>query len=94
MIKKIIAILLIVVISCSLFVACGETRQISASRAQRIALEDMGIKTSQASVHIHPDHREEGTYFNVYITYNGANTTYVVSNTGEIVHKGAGGHSH
>lgn len=94
MIKRIIAILLALVLMCTVLAACGESRQISATRAQKIALEDMGIKANQASVHVHPEHKEEGTYFNVYITYNGVNTTYVISNAGDIVTKGEGGHSH
>ncbi len=94
MLKKIIALLLMLVIVCGVLAACGESRQISATRAQKIALEDMGIKAKQATVHVHPEHKDEGTYFNVYITYNGENIAYVISNTGEIVTKGESQHSH
>ena len=95
--KTTVLILALVCVVCIVGVAlltCGN-EQISSEQALEIVLEDLGITEQEAgSPHIH-----EGTYqnqacYNGYITANGESLTYVVSTTGEILHKGEGEHSH
>ena len=68
---------------------------VSSDEALEIVLEDLGVTSAAAvSPHVH-----EGTYnnkecYNVYVTVSGVPMTYVVSMSGQILHKGTGGHSH
>ena len=92
--KKTIALFLIVCLVGTLFCACGG-KKITAQEAYAIVLEDLGpVGEKVTSNHIH-----EGTYegkpcFNIFITVDGQDFTYVVSQTGKILYKGLGGHSH
>ena len=56
----------------------------------------MGIKESDASeIHCHVGEQDGVAGYNVYITHNGEQTAYFIhGKTGEILHKGAGSHSH
>ncbi len=94
MMKRIISVLLILVVACSMLVACGENKQITAIKAQRIALKDMGAAAELSQVHTHEAKTEDGIYYNVYITYGNQSMTYVIDNEGNIVSKTEGGHSH
>lgn len=98
MLKRTVAIFLLVILVGGLVTACGpEKEPISQAEAVNIAMKDMGIDNSDSpNIHVH-----EGTYknqacFNVYITVGDVSKTYVISvNGGEImgVMNGAG-HSH
>ncbi len=94
MIKRLISVLLVLVVLCSMLVACGESKQITAIKAQRIALKDMGAVADLSQVHTHEAETENGIYYNVYITYGNQSMTYVIDNVGNIVSKTEGAHSH
>lgn len=68
---------------------------ISSDEALEIVLEDLGVTSQQVeSPHIHEGTYENQSCYNIYVTVNGKSMTYVVSTTGEILHKGEGSHSH
>ena len=94
MIKKIVSIVLVLVLVCSLLVACGENKQITAIKAQKIALKDMGAVASLSQVHTHESETENGIYYSVSITYGNQSMTYVIDNAGNIVSKTEGAHTH
>lgn len=95
MTKRIAALLLLVCMAVTLLAACNTNDAIDTEKAKQIALEDMGITEDQADVHVHIAEHEGVACFSVYITYNGAQTEYLIhGKTGEIVSKGAGSHSH
>ena len=89
-----LGVLLILVVMCGSLIACGDTKQITAQKAQKIALKDMGAVPSLSQVHTHESETENGTYFSVSITYGNQSMTYVISNTGDIVSKTEGAHTH
>lgn len=95
MTKRIIAILLVACMAVALLAACGN-KAVSSEEAKRIALKDMGVTEEQAEVHVHITENEDGiACYSIYITYNGQQTEYLIhGKTGEILHKGAGSHSH
>jgi uncharacterized membrane protein YkoI len=68
---------------------------ISSDEALEIVLEDLGVTSAAAvSPHVHEGTYENQACYNIYVTVDGKSLTYVVSTTGEILHKGEGGHSH
>ena len=68
---------------------------ITSDEAVAIVLEDLGLTSQEAgSPHIHEGTYEGQSCYNIYVTANGESLTYVVSTTGEILHKGEGEHSH
>lgn len=98
MLKRIAAIILLVVMALGLLAGCAEEKEpISQAEAVHIVMEDMGVEEEDdPDIHVH-----EGTYknkpcFNVYITVNGVSKTYVLAvNGGEIIGvMDGGGHSH
>ena len=92
-----LALLAVICIISIIIVICNDNpkEEITSQQALEIVLDDLGLTSEQVSdPHIH-----EGTYdnqdcYNVYIKVNGKSLTYVVSTTGEILHKGEGSHSH
>ena len=95
MAKRIIAMVLLACMALTLLAACNTNKAIDAEKAKEIALKDMGIKEDQAEVHVHITEHEGVASFSVYITYEGAQTEYIIhGKTGEILHKGAASHSH
>lgn len=92
--KRIIAILLLACMAVTLLAACSSA--IDTEKAKQIALKDMGIKENQATaVDTHITEYEGVASYSVYITYNGAQTEYIINGkTGEILHKGPSSHSH
>ena len=99
MLKRGIAIFLLIVMVGGLLVACQEDKPgyIQDKDAVKIALEDMGITEDQASaIHVHVGNYADQPCFNVYITYGSASKTYVISSiSGEILSiQNGSGHSH
>jgi uncharacterized membrane protein YkoI len=95
MTKRIIAVLLVVCMAAVLMAACG-SKVVDIEEAKKIALKDMGITEQQATaVDAHITEHEGIASYSIYITYNGAQTEYIIhGKTGEILHKGPGSHSH
>ena len=98
MLKKVIAVFLLVAIFGAMFVACeSKNKGITSDEATKIALTDMGISESDAeSIHVHEGMHDNLLCYNVYITADGVSMTYVVSKLdGSILSFGEGeGHSH
>lgn len=91
--KKWIAILLLACIVCSLLAGCG--KKITAEEAYQIVLEDMGVLAETAEdPHIHESTYQGKPCFNIFVTANGTSLQYIVSQTGKILYKGLGEHSH
>ncbi len=68
---------------------------ITSDEAFEVVLNDLGITEQDAGTpHIHEGTYENKPCYNVYVTVNGESLSYVVSTTGEILHKGEGEHSH
>ena len=95
--KTTVIVLALVVVLCLvgvLLLTCGK-ESITSDEAVQIVLDDLGLTSDQVETpHVHEDTYENQSCYNVYITANGKSLTYVVSKSGEILHKGEGSHSH
>lgn len=85
--KKVFVFLLLLALTVNLFAGCGNKAFLESEDAQKIALDDLGIKEKDAeSIHIHVGEMEEGPAFSVHIAYNGLTYEYVIlAATGEIL---------
>ena len=94
--KRQIAGLLLVCLILSLLTACGSKKEeITADQAWKVVCEDLQIVPENAATpHIHSSNYNNQECFNIFVTINGESLMYVVSNTGEILYKGQGSHSH
>ena len=98
MLKRSIAIVLIVILAGSLLIACEpEKEPISQAEAVAIVMADLGIDNSDnPTIHVHQGVSNGKDVFNVYVTVDNVSKTYVVAvNGGDIlaILDGAG-HSH
>lgn len=95
MIKRIIAVLLLVTLVGGILAACEEKKAINANQAVQLVAEDLKTTADKLNPHVHEGtNKGEACYF-VYITHNGESLVYVVSiSSGEIVTKGRSEHSH
>lgn len=94
MAKKLIAVLLLICLAGSMFVAC-KAKQITQQEAYQIVLEDLGILAENADTpHIHAGTYDGKDCYNIYITVEGYSLHYAVSDTGKILFKGPSEHSH
>ena len=91
--KKWIAMLLLAAFLCSVLAGCKA--EITADEAYQIVLDDLGVAASLAeNPHIHNATYENKPCFNIFVTVDGLSLNYIVSQTGKILHKGPGEHSH
>lgn len=91
--KKWIAILLLIGILCGLLAGCG--KKITAEEAWQIAAADLGITAEQAGTpHVHEITYKNKPAYEISITADGTSWLYAVSQTGKILHKSIGVHSH
>ena len=91
--KKWIAMLLLATILCGMLAGCG--KKITAEEAYQIVLDDLGAAASLAeSPHVHEATYEDKPCFNIFVTVDGLSLQYIVSESGKILHKGPGEHSH
>ena len=92
--KRWIALLLMACLLCSMLAGCG--KKVTADEAYQIVLDDLGetLAATAASPHIHNSTFEGNPCFNIFVTVNGVSLNYVISETGKILHKGPGEHSH
>ena len=91
--KKWIAILLLAGILCGMLAGCG--KKVTAEEAWQIVAEDLGAVAEMAEApHIHEATYEDKPCFNIFVTVNGVSLQYIVSENGNILHKGPGQHSH
>ena len=93
MAKKIIAMVLMACLLCSMLAGCKS--KITSDQALQIVMDDLGDASSMvSSTHVHNGTHDGKPCFNIYVTVNGVSLAYVVSETGKILSKGAGDHSH
>lgn len=92
--KKVIALLLTACLLCGLLAACG--KEITAEEAYQVVLDDLGetLAATAETPHIHEATYEGKPCFNIFVTVNGMSMQYIVSQSGKILHKGPGEHSH
>ncbi|MBE6957565.1 MAG: hypothetical protein E7447_00230 [Ruminococcaceae bacterium] len=98
MLKRSIAVILLVVMVGGLLIACEpEKEPISQAEAVNIVMKAMDVEQSDnPSIHVHQGVQAGKDVFNVYITVGNVSKTYVVAvNGGDIlaIFDGAG-HSH
>ena len=81
MLKKSIAVFLLMAILGGMLVACNEQAEgITDDKAVEIALADLGISSDEVdSVHVHEGVYNKQVCYNVYITAGGESLTYVVN---------------
>lgn len=97
MLKRSIAIFLLIVMVGGVLIACEEKKVgITQEEAVSIALEAMGIAEADAtSIHVHEGTHLNELCFNVYISAANGDMSYVVSRIdGDILQIAEGGHSH
>lgn len=87
--KRIFAIILSALLCLSLLAACGGG-VITAEKAQKIALDYAGLKTSQVSdIHTHVIEQEGVPCFQVHMTTESGDVTVVIeAATGEVIGNG------
>lgn len=92
--KKVIALLLTACLLCGLLAACG--KEITAEEAYQVVLDDLGetLAATAETPHIHEATYDGKPCFNIFVTVNGMSMQYIVSQSGKILHKGPGEHSH
>lgn len=92
--KKWIALLLMACLLCSMLAGCS--KKITSEEAYQIVLDDLGeaLAATATSPHIHEATYDNKPCFNIFVTVNGVSLNYVISETGDIIHKGPGEHSH
>lgn len=96
--KRSIAVILLVILTGSLLMACEPAKEpISEAEAVHIVMEAMDVDNSDnPTIHVHQGVQAGKDVFNVYITVGSISKTYVVAvNGGDIlaIFDGAG-HSH
>ena len=98
MLKRSIAVILLVVLVGSVLIACEpEKEPISQAEAVAIVMADLGIDNSDnPTIHVHQGTQAGKEVFNVYVTVGSISKTYVVAvNGGEILMiQNGSGHSH
>ena len=93
--KKWIALVLLLAMACGLLAGCGNKEPITAEQAWQIAAEDLGITAEQAGTpHVHEITYQNKPAYQVSITADGTSWLFAISQTGKILHKGQGSHSH
>jgi hypothetical protein len=86
---------MLVCIVCSVLCACQPKKEITSEEAVQIAMNDLGDKAATAGEpHVHTGTYENVACYNVFVTVDNLPFVYVISTTGEILHKGFGNHSH
>lgn len=94
--KRIIAIVALACMLLTLLTACGSDT-ISAEKAQKIALKDLGVSASKATVDVHVGEHEGIPCYSVYITVGSDHWVYMIDCvSGEILSSAESdtGHSH
>ena len=92
MVKRVIALLLLVCIFGCLLGGCKN--KITAEEAVQIVLTELGATKPDESPHVHNSTYNGKDCFNVFVTVNGSALVYIVSDTGEILAHGPSSHSH
>ena len=92
--KRVVSLVVLICLLVSLLAACGDGT-ITKEKAQQIALKDMGVSASEATVHVHIGEYEGMPCYSVYVTVDGKTMEYLIdSNSGEILLVQESSHSH
>ncbi len=92
MFKKLIAAMLLVLLTLSVFTACGEEKKepLTAQQAIQIAVSDAGYSLTEVT-NAHPHQRQENgvTIYQIHFSVDGQEFSYEINgSTGEIISKG------
>ncbi len=94
MYKRVLALLLLAVVMVGLLAACG-SKTISAEKAEKIVLKDLGAKADEVEMHFHVTEFDGVPCFGIYATYKGVTWAYSIdAATGEILNKEESDHAH
>lgn len=87
--RKIFAVLALSVLLLGMLCACGKSGAITAEQAQKIALEDAGLKQKDVSdVHSHVVTEDNIPCYSIHITVGDTEYSYLIhAGTGEILEK-------
>lgn len=93
--KKPMMTLLVLICTLSLLLSACGGGPISKEKAQSIALKDMGVSASDATVHVHVGEHDGEPCYSVYVTANGKTMEYLIdSESGEILEVRESNHKH
>ena len=94
MFKKMTALVLVICLLLPVLCACSK-KTVSADEAWQVVLEDLGEKAEKAAEpHIHESTYKNKPSYNIFVTVGKENLVYIVSQNGEIIHRGVGAHNH
>ncbi len=87
--KKVIACILLLALTVSLLAACCQ-KFISAEKAEKIALKELGIKAEDADgIHTHGAETPNGPAYSIHVEYEEQTHEFVIlAATGEILSSG------
>lgn len=87
--RKIFAVLAVSVLLLGLLCACGKSNAITAEKAQKIAMEDAGLKQKDVSdVHAHVVTEDNVPCYSIHISTADKEYSYLIhAGTGEILEK-------
>ena len=92
--KRLLSLAVLLCMLVTLLAACGGG-PISKEKAQSIALKDMGVSASDATVHVHVGEHNGEPCYSVYVTANGKTMEYLIdSESGEILEVRESDHKH
>ena len=99
--KKLFVLFLAACLLCGLLAACGEKKkEITAEEAYQVVQAELKetygeqIAATATSPHVHETTYEGKACYNIFVTVNGMSLQFIVSKTGDVLHTGAGEHSH
>ena len=94
--KKIIVLLLTALLLVGLMAGCGSSNDpISADKAQKIVLQDLGVSAEDVSMHTHVTTYDGAACYSIYVTVKGKTLEYIIHGvTGEILLVQESTHSH
>lgn len=97
MTKRILVLFAAVCLLLTVTVACGQKKPkvITQDEAFAIIMEDIGKDAViSGDPHVHVGEYQQQVCYDFYLTVDGKSVSYVISTSGEILHKGNDSHSH
>lgn len=92
--KKLFVLAVAAVMLLALLAGCGD-QQITAERAQKIVLDDLGVSADQVTMHTHITTYENEACYSIYVTVDGETLEYIINSIGgEILTIQESEHSH
>lgn len=76
--KKVFAMILVLIMVFGVLAGCGKSF-LDTADAEKVALQDMGIKAKDAdSIHTHGSESENGPVYSVHVEYDGQTYEYII----------------